>query len=394
MNAGLDHEYDIVVVGGGPIGASVASKVAKQGFETLIIEEHEKAGAPVQCAGIVSMRFKELVDFEIPILNKARGAVLYPPDRRPYELMTDEDKAIIIDRKEFDKKMLAHASDHGASVNFSTRCVDVAMKGSHAELEVRTPSGTTHIRAKLVIGADGPDSVVRGSLGGSFKIQKLFGVQVEVPKEQLDRPPDIVELHIGNELAPGFFAWMIPAGENFRVGLCTMDPPKKYLHSFIKNIGLKYNDDWPVQAGRVPLGLLDRTHGERKMIVGDAACQVKPLTCGGLYTGLLCAGHCADAAVEAFENENFSSQFLSRYHRAWTSEIGKELKRGLLIRKVYRQMKDRQLNEIVDIFRSKKLISLLISSGDIDFPSRAAKTALLKSPKLIKFSPVLLKSLL
>lgn len=387
-------DYDIVVVGGGPAGARVAARAARGGARVLILEEHAMAGEPLQCAGIVSTRVSELTEFDVPVIKKMRTATLFPPDGHPFTITASDVRAHIIDRSEYDRRALKHAEDNGAEVWLSARCTKARASNGMAETTVKKNGQTIRLRSRLVIGADGPNSMVRESIGCSTPVEKLYGVQVHIPGDLLPDKSEHVELHIGSEVAPGFFAWIIPSGDHFRVGLCTNRSPKKYLQRFVSSLGLEYDDGWNVQAGTIPLAYLDKTYGHHTLLVGDAACQVKPLSGGGLYTSIICADICADVALDALDSNRTDEKSLSRYQGLWSAEIGREIRRGLVMRKAYLQMTDRQLNEIVNIFRSDRLRSVLVTLGDIDFPSRAGKAALLKSPKLIKFSPVLLKSLL
>lgn len=389
--------YDLVVIGGGPVGSQVATKVAKIGYKTLIIEEHSDIGYPVQCAGIVSHRLTDLVDINIPIKNRMNGAIFYPPNENPIILEDTKERAYVIDRAKFDNNLLDHAISEGSELMAFTRCTSITQKNDYMVIDLKTKNGPQKIRSKIVIGADGVNSIVRKMIIPKSNIEYLYGMQIEVPRNDLkNTSTDLVEIHVGRLVAPGFFAWSIPTDNGARIGLCTSHGkmPQYYLNKLLEKKGIMRKDHWPISAGTIPLGLLDRSVKDGIMLVGDAACHVKPLSAGGLYLGLSCAGYCAETAIKALESERYDSKYLSKYHQKWMKKFGKELKRGLLLRKVFLNLGDDQINKITDIFRSKELLSLLISKGDIDFPSKVAKAALIKSPKLLKFSPLLLKSLL
>ncbi|MCJ7517892.1 MAG: hypothetical protein MUO18_08030, partial [Methanomassiliicoccales archaeon] len=67
--------YDIIIVGGGPVGSSVAGLVAGL-MRTLVLEEHAEIGAPVQCAGLVSPRVVAMTGTDDTVLNRISGGVV------------------------------------------------------------------------------------------------------------------------------------------------------------------------------------------------------------------------------------------------------------------------------------------------------------------------------
>ena len=91
-------------------------------------------------------------------------------------------------------------------------------------------------------------------------------------------------------------------------------------------------------GGTVPLGALKKTHASNVLIVGDAAAQVKPTSGGGIFTGLLCASHCSTTAVDALQKNDYTSQFLKKYHKLWSADIGMELYLGMRFRKIYKNL--------------------------------------------------------
>jgi digeranylgeranylglycerophospholipid reductase len=122
------------------------------------------------------------------------------------------------------------------------------------------------------------------------------------------------------------------------------------------------------------------------MVVGDAAAQVKATSGGGVYTGLVCAGHCAKAAIRALERDDLSTKTLSGYHRAWMGDIGDELKKGLLIHRMYGSMTDAQFDEAFELLGREDVLELINSVGDIDYPSNLAWSLLRKEPRLVKYA--------
>ena len=179
------------------------------------------------------------------------------------------------------------------------------------------------------------------------------------------------------------------------MGLCVSEsngPPSRFLDRLRERLG-KDGKVLRRFGGAIPIGVMPRTYGERLMVVGDAAAQTKPISGGGLFTGMRAAECAGLTALEAMEKEDFSIQSLSRYEERWRAIMGKEIERGYLLRKVFVRLSDRKLDQLAAALRKREMIDLL-ATGDIDSPSDLVPAALRLTPSLIRFSPQILGSLL
>ena len=122
-----------------------------------------------------------------------------------------------------------------------------------------------------------------------------------------------------------------------------------------------------------------------------SAAQVKPTSGGGIYTGLLCANHCSSVAIESLNENDFSSNFLKRYHKVWMANIGRELSLGMKFRNISKNLSDHQMDKYIEKFQSPELVEIISKYGDIDYPSKMVKPLLKKAPSLIKLLPNIIK---
>jgi flavin-dependent dehydrogenase len=136
---------------------------------------------------------------------------------------------------------------------------------------------------------------------------------------------------------------------------------------------------------------LKKTYASNVLVVGDAAAQVKPTSGGGIYTGLLCANHCSTVAIEALQKNNYTFQFLKKYHKLWSADIGRELYLGMKFRKVYKRLTDKQIDKYIEKFQNPKIKEIISKYGDIDYPSKLVKPLLKKTPSLLKLLPSVIK---
>src|SRR5213078_4609058 len=183
----------------------------------------------------------------------------------------------------------------------------------------------------------------------------------EVEMTGVSGDPGFVKLFIGNEIAPGFFGWIIPSGDTARVGLCLGEGNAyAYLERMLLRPEVRQytKGAQPILyiAGGIPLGFPKRSHADNVMIVGDAACQAKATSGGGIFTALLCSTFCAQTAIEALEKGDYSAKMLHRYHKAWTGSMGKELRKDLAIHESFSHLTDPQVEEIFDILDNPEVL--------------------------------------
>lgn len=384
----MKSENDVVVVGGGPVGGHLASLVAGKGYRVLILEEHEEVGKPVQCAGIFSPKVLEIVGCKDTVTNKIKGADVFSPGGRTISIHGKEDKAVVVDRERFDKAIIENAVKKGAELSLGSRVLASKLKKDYVETIVQNGKDTKKVMSKMIIGADGVKSNVARWFGLPGAPVILPGVQKNMSNATCEG--DRVKIFIGTDVAPGFFVWMVPSGETTRVGLCTRFKAVSYLERFVStnSHAMNFLKDARLEssiAGSIPIGPVEKTHGERVMIVGDAAAQVKPTSGGGIYPGLVCARYCARTAIEALKKDDFSERFLSKYHKRWTADIGKELRKDWRLYRLFQSFTDDRMEEAFELLDNPKILRLIENKGDIDYPSKLALPMVRKEPRLLKF---------
>lgn len=318
--------FDVVVVGGALAGSRTAQLVAESGKNVLLIEENSNVGHPCKCTGLVSWRIKEILPTlpENLVVNTVRDARFHSPGGSSFVLKS-KNPVYVIDRPGLDRYLFELAAEAGAQTKTGEKFLSYEKKEGH--LEVRTDRGT--YKTKILIGADGANSVVGRSAGFEYPENYVVGVQTTV-RGNFDK----VELWFGSKVSPNFFAWVVPENENMaRVGLATDRNAGNYYQEFLrKRIG---DFEKPNVGGIIRPGIMKRTSAERIMVVGDAACQVKPYSGGGIIFGLIASGICADAALAALRKKDFSSGFfLENYDRVWKGRLEGAIKRGMTLYKL------------------------------------------------------------
>ena len=394
--------YDAVITGAGPIGGYAARKITRKGFSVALIEEHKQPGLPLHCAGLVTSRVLDFFDGSQKniIHNSITCAQIHAPSGKTLSIGDKTLRALVIDRPRFDAGMIAQAEKEGAEIFYKTKLIHAQKTTKNIDIQVEQENQIHHFSCDLLIGADGAHSTIRKMFHFPHPTEMLRGMGAEITNVNLD--PTQVEIFVGNHLAPGFFAWIIPtnkAGTSARVGVCISSyaafPVKHYFSNlFTNSISSSYLSDAHITryyAGSIPLGPLKTTVSDRVMLVGDAAAQVKPTSGGGLYPGLLCARHCADVAIETFTKQKFTKQYLKKYHVLWTADIGRELQLGMRFRHIYTRLTDEHFDKYIEKLGTPKTINTINKYGDIDYPSKLALPLLKTTPSLLRLLPLFSK---
>ncbi len=391
-------DFDVIVIGGGPVGGFVAGQLASRGHRVCLLEEHYEIGEPVQCGGIIHPRVLTIVpETRRTVLREIRGCEFYSPSGREVVVDGGETEAIVVDRQWFDKVIVGEALRKGAEARLGAMATRAWRQDGHLAVEVLQGGRRYTLTSRLVIGADGVKSMTAKWFGLAKPYRILPGFEAEMANVEFT--DGYVKVFTGREVAPGFFAWIAPTVEDqARVGLCLAQgncrgyfermlvegPPSRFLGRASE---LGYI------IGGIPIGFAKRTYGDGVLLVGDAACQAKATSGGGLYTGLLCATKCALVADEALEAGDTSAAHLARYQELWVEAIGKELRRYWWLHKVLAGLRDDQLEEVFDILDNPRMIKTINELGDIDYPVRVVLGLLREDPRLLKFMGPALKAL-
>lgn len=373
---------DVLIVGAGPAGCFAGKILAEHGFSVSIIEEHAKVGEPACCTGIVGLSgLRELgIKPGKWVLGRLKGARIYPPSNNPVELTRGKVEALVIDRVKFDCSLADAATRAGADLILNTRCVDLELSDG---LVVKTQDGD-RLEARVVIGADGPLSVVARKSGLLVSDQYIKCLQVEA---EADLDKGVAEVYLNRDFSPGFFGWMVEAGNVARVGLGTNSGnPVRLMKNFLVEhpiVSKKVSKTILRQCtGVIPECMSRRIQVGAVLLVGDAAGQVKPLTGGGIYIGLSCAKLAAEAVVNALESGRMED--LESYQRAVMKKFGTEFTIGVRAKKLFDLMSNEDLNILSTLLMQDEIKEIVLRNFDFDYHGKLIKSLAAKAPEVLK----------
>lgn len=373
-------EYDVVVVGAGPVGSTAALACAESGLSTLCIEEHGTIGLPVQCAGLLSQNaFRECGVSGKSVLNEVSGAEIITDSGNSLLIDAGVTKAFVVDRGILDREIAQRAAVAGAEFRLKTAVY--RMEGKH--LFTRGIEGHGEVSYKILIAADGPRSTIARLRGMKRAGYFLAGIQSEICCEN---DPRFVGVY--PDASPEFFAWRIPIDRRrVRIGLAGISHVKEKFFSFAQRFNGPCLD---FVLGTIPIGVMPVTYGDRVMYAGDAGGFAKPTSGGGIFTGIRTARHAAVTAHLCIGKGTFDDASLSRYEQMWKHDIGKELERGLMMFRMRQTFGPVETDRLVNALSDPEMIDIIRKYGDMDRPARVVKE-LLKKPALYRQSGMLVR---
>lgn len=346
-------EFDIVIVGAGPAGSTVARKVAAAGFSVLIVEKRQELGSPIQCSGAVSRsallengvepenEFIHEPIYGFKIMDGLGGEKEIDYRKLKPQMYGNQEGGhplgYVVDRRRFDRYLLTQAERAGAKAWLKAEALGYEQAGDDVIISIKHYNKIERVKTEMIVGADGLRSQV-GKWAGiktHIKLRELAScLQFVVDGVETD---GLLELITGSETAPGGYGWIFPKGHGYaEIGLGIIAPythlnAQMHLDQFINNSFLSHRFKnarlLEVQGGGVPLSSPLKTQFARNMIlVGDAARHVNPITGGGIHTALSGGTVAAEFLIEHLPSgNNNSEQNLAEYQNRWFEAFGRQM---------------------------------------------------------------------
>ncbi|MCJ7523467.1 MAG: NAD(P)/FAD-dependent oxidoreductase [Dehalococcoidia bacterium] len=355
-------------MGAGPVGSYLAYKLAGYGYQVIVLEQRAAVGEEVCCTGIIG---RECFD-RFPVANNAvltgvRSINVFSPLGKLLKLRREEPLAYIVDRADFDRALAHRAMEEGAEYRTLAKVKDIAPGDESVAALVELNGQDDRIEGKIAVICNGFGSVFPKKLGMGKIGDFVTGAQTEVGINGLNE----VEVYLGQNIAPGFFAWLVPiSSDRALVGLLTRKKPPFYLKKLVSEltaIGKIISSGNEFIYRGIPLMPLPKSYARRLLVAGDAAGHVKPTTGGGIYYGLLCADIAAKTVHEAMSTGDLSAKSLSHYEMEWKKVLAKELQIGYLARRLYENLSDKQIEHIFGLIDANDIHNEMLRSPDFSF---------------------------
>ena len=372
--------HDVLIIGAGPAGLAAATRLAAQGRETLVLEEHPEVGRPAHCTGVLGHdAFAELDLPRDTILSITRSAAFRSGHGKPVLIESDRVIATVVDRPRFDAALAERAIAAGASLRTNARVDTISVDAHGVTAQVR---GEAPLRARALVIACGANYRFNRLLGLGIPRAYVQSAQIEMPFAPLPH----IDVRMGRSLAPAGFAWAVPFVRGdvpyARLGLLCDSDARARFSAFAARLAEEHGvrDEMPAPRMKMlPLGPVGKTVSDRVVAVGDAAGLVKPTTGGGIYYGLLSGIYAADTLDQCLSVDRLTARDLRPYEARWRERIGPDIRAGLTFRRLASRLGDRGIDALVEVARVDGIVPLLKETADFNWHRRAA-LALLRHP--------------
>ena len=316
---------NIVIVGGGIGGLVAAKTLAKSGFSPLLLERNREFGLKA-CGEMVieKMYGFSVYDFldDESIIERKFDRIIINFYGKEYVLKADNSLKILkkspsrwlmVSRKKLEEYLAEEARKAGAIIQMGKEVVSLRRKGGSVLIN-------NEIETKLVIGADGFHSKVRGFTGQKIK---KFAFAMSAEAETDFQYP---HLFVSPNIISRGYAWIFPQKETANVGIGGLDfqKVKPGWEKFCKNFKLEPRN---AKGAFIPAQLPIRTYFDNILLVGDAAALSDPLTGGGINNAMVSGYLAAEVAKEAISRDRYNGRFLGNYEKEW---------KGLMFMKLYK----------------------------------------------------------
>jgi len=325
------HTYDLIVIGAGPAGSTVARHAAKLGLKCLLLEK-ERIPRSKLCGGGITPKVLSLLDFNLPeeIIESAPMSARIHIGSKCFPFGSSSPLVYMTSREKFDTLLAEKAAEAGAEVKDGTRVQNLIVRSSL--VEVQTPNDS--FEAMMVVGCDGmtgPTARATGLYARWEPSEIAYGIESEirVGEEAVRRfmgPEKYFDVYFG--VSPAGYGWVFPKNDHLTVGVgCRMsklrDGPTLFK-SFLKFIPELEGYEIPSpRAHLIPLGGAAQVPvaAERVLLAGDSAGFVEPLLGEGIYFAIRGGGIAAEIANEACQSGRFDRGFLERYEERCASAL-------------------------------------------------------------------------
>jgi len=346
----MTKDFDVIIVGAGPAGCSCAINLASSDLKIAIIDKSAFPREKICGGGLSDRSVNTLKRMPDGIYNDflknvtkvdSRGARLFSPDQNYFDIIPQntDTNGFICKRIDFDNFLYQKLKNYQNIEIICDKIKTVDIKSD----KLKVSSENNIYNARIIIGADGANSIVSQQLTENSKIKKNRIVAVRAFYKNITGfdERNLAELHFLKDIIPGYF-WIFPLGNNeFNVGIGSSKILLKRKKIILKNLlnDLISNNSiiserfknaeqtGSLEADSLPIGGgATKIFGKRFLLIGDAASLIDPFTGEGIGNALLSGEIASKFVRSAFEKNDFSEKELKKYGIAVNKRLSAEFR--------------------------------------------------------------------
>lgn len=355
----MQNEYDVIISGAGPAGATAASLLARRGLRVLLIDRQAFPRDKICGDGLTPGTVQLLLDLGFnTILEKVYA---YPIERMRFrtpggvlldhamQAKTGSAGFLVIPRLKLDDFLYRQALSHGAEP-LQARVTGVLLEGGKvAGVRLYKGKSGQAIRSKVLLAADGASSAITRQMTGRPIRHKNHFIAIRAYLNSIRIIPHCVEFFWLKDWLPGY-AWIFPLSEqraNVGLGIPMAQYQrrkpkmerlfKEFLRSDMMSRRFSGAPDYR-QMAVWPIPMAAETSPQIAfdglLMAGDAAALVDPFSGEGLHNAILSGSLAAETIMRAVERNDFSYQTLQSYQHACSQAMQPILRRSRRLRRI------------------------------------------------------------
>ncbi|HEY5402710.1 MAG TPA: NAD(P)/FAD-dependent oxidoreductase [Pyrinomonadaceae bacterium] len=339
------NKYDVIVIGGGPAGSTVASILAREGRKVVLFEKERfprhHIGESLMTDTYLTFERMGLLDKmkASPFVRKYSVQFANPAGKesRPFYFFEalHHESAVTwqITRAQFDLMLIEHAAEQGADVHQETQIKRVLFDGDRAYgVEALMTDGTLQTyEAPVVVDATGQSAMLSNKFGWRVRDPKLKKAVLYSYFKDAHREPDLnggATLVLRTPLGSNGWFWYIPLENDITSVGVVADPEylvkgrgqdlaKIFQEEIDKVESVRRRVEGGTRVDKI-YSILDysyrSTHnaGDGFILIGDAYGFLDPIYSSGVLLALKMAELAADRIHDAFANNDFSAARLGQ----------------------------------------------------------------------------------
>lgn len=343
-------QWDVIIIGGGPAGASTALHLAGSGLNVLVIDKETFPRDKICGDAISAYTVKRLEALGIAdglkSIPKTRidHIVFSSPDRTQVRLRftpegyENEIYGYVLRRSHFDHFLIEEVKKR-VRVMEGVKVRDILQENGQVTGVILEDSSSTVVRARMIVGADGYHSIIARKMGIFVSDPAHWLVAVRAYFHGVQGMDSAIEMHFARKVNPGYF-WIFPVEENVaNVGLgmpLTMLRRRKIqLKNLLEEVIQdplfrdRFREAKPENAivgWQLPIATIRRkVNGNGFLLVGDAAGLVDPFSGEGIGNAIAAGRIAAETLQDIFRVGDFTEKTTDLYAERLWKKLGPEM---------------------------------------------------------------------